>query len=76
MTDPRITEVNRALRALMTTRGVSTVHVAALLGISVQQVRGRLRGAVPWRLGELLAVADLVGATPAALVTPRKDHTP
>jgi transcriptional regulator with XRE-family HTH domain len=59
------TTVAANVRAELARRRVRQSEVAERLGVSRQNVAQRLNGSVDFRVGELLAIADLLGI-PAA----------
>ena len=59
------TTVAANVRAELARRRIRQSEVAARLGVSRQNVAQRLNGSVDFRVGELLAIADLLGI-PAA----------
>ena len=52
----------------MAAQNVTQHDVAHALGISQQSVSRRLSGLTPWSVDEVVAVADLLGATPTDLM--------
>lgn len=65
---PQIQSMNAAIRAEMARHAVTQSEMAEALAIPQSQVSARLRGAVEWRVGELLKVATLLDVPVAALL--------
>lgn len=59
------TTVAANVRAELARRRITQSEVAERLGVSRQNIAQRLNGSVDFRVGELLAIADLLGI-PAA----------
>jgi len=57
------------VRAVMARRNVTQRDIADLLGLSQPSISERLRGQVPWTVEELVAVADHLDTSVAALLT-------
>lgn len=56
------------IRAEMARRRVSQREVAERLGVSQQSLSYRLTGRTPFDVGELAAIADVLGVTAASLL--------
>ena len=56
-------DVAANVRAELARRRITQTDVAQRLGVSRQNVAQRLNGSVDFRVGELIAVADMLGIT-------------
>ena len=61
-------DVAAHVRAELARRRITQTDVAQRLGVSRQNVAQRLNGSVDFRVGELIAVADMLGITIAELL--------
>jgi transcriptional regulator with XRE-family HTH domain len=61
-------DVAANVRAELARRRITQTDVAQRLGVSRQNVAQRLNGSVDFRVGELIAVADMLGITIAELL--------
>lgn len=62
------TNVPANVRAELARRRIRQTEVADRLGVSRQNVSQRLNGTVDFRVGELIAIADMCGITLAELI--------
>lgn len=65
---PQIESLNATIRAEMARQRITQTELAIALSIPQTQVSARLRGAVEWRVTELLSVADLLGVPASTLL--------
>jgi transcriptional regulator with XRE-family HTH domain len=63
-----MTDVAANVRAELARRRIRQIDVAERLGVSRQNVSQRLNGSVDFRVGELIAIADLLGITVVELL--------
>ena len=61
-------DVAANVRAELARRRITQTDVAQRLGVTRQNVAQRLNGSVDFRVGELIAVADMLGITIAELL--------
>ena len=61
-------DVAANVRAELARRRITQTDVAQRLGVSRQNVAQRLNGSVDFRVGELIAVAEMLGITIAELL--------
>ena len=66
--DAGMTDVAANVRAELARRRIRQSDVAQRLGVSRQNVAQRLNGSVDFRVGELIAIADMLGITIAELL--------
>lgn len=64
-----MTNPNPTIRAEMARHGLTQTALADALGITQPGVSARLRGRIDWRLGELQAVAEVLGVPLDTLLT-------
>ena len=57
----------------MARRNITQRDIATLLNLSQPSISERLRGQIPWTVEELVAVADHLGTTVAALLASAED---
>jgi transcriptional regulator with XRE-family HTH domain len=58
-----MTDVAANVRAELARRRIRQIDVAERLGVSRQNVAQRLNGSVDFRVGELIAISDMLGIT-------------
>lgn len=63
-----INRLNATIRAEMARQRITQTELAVALSIPQTQVSARLRGAVEWRVTELLGVAELLGVPASTLL--------
>lgn len=67
--------VGERIHQIMWRERISQARVAETLGLTQSSVSKRLRGATPWTLDELLAIARILNVSPADLL-PGDDYSP